>query len=1599
MRAPIHRFLLLWCFAPLLLPAQGVNFFSTDPARFLQEFSGVLIQSRSEAARQASDAFSAVWAAAPPDLQAQVITQVNLMVSKRLKPGTDMALYAQCFALLQSGSAAVKVPMDDFLEVSMQCITDLEPQRASKYFRSLAEYLPAGYPVRRTRFSWQATQQAPRLMFVTLSDASGSYAAPVVRFSGTDLRYVSPADSTIIRGAAGDLNLLSLNFTGSGGRVTWEKLKLDPQDVYCDFGAYKLNLNYGFVEVDTVLLHYNSLLKTPVKGRFEDANIGFRNINTANYPYFKSHEGGVVIENFIPNVRYEGGFSMMGTRLIGSAYDVWVDMPEPAAPADPDGWYAGYSASDYKADESRSDGWDESGWATASSEAATFSESDTDLESAEEVPAWPAVGSLTGDESDLYAGKQLEHVPAKLEILRKGQAAMRLRGESFVLDQTKLVGKLVEAALYTSGGDSLYHPSMDVLYTVKDSTVTLKKPKKSALRSIPFISSYHEYFLYFESINWDLRNDKIDFTAFIDRENKVSAIESFDYFTKARFDQFKGVLPFNPIGVIYRYHVEHPEEPIFPEKILADPAYRMMDQLTAFERSLPMLEGSGFITYNSRSREIKPLPKLMNWAMAARQKKDFDAIQIISKVDTGSHAVLNMETMDIEMRGVRFFTLSDSVYVRVVPANARVTVQENRNLNFGGVMAAGKLNFYASPERPSFTFDYESYSIRCDSIDSIRFELVRNPPEGYVPTPLERALSQTVFEGVTGVIHIDNPYNKSGEKRKQYRQYPVFDSWSNSYLYWDDPAIEGGVYDKKQMYYAVDPFVLDSLEDFNGTSLLFDGEFYSSEIFPAFRQQLQVMEDFTLGFRKQAPPEGYPIYNNNGRFFSDIILDNNGLRGDGTVEYLGTIARSDSFVFHFDSVMANVNYFNLKRGYRGGVYFPQVDANSAVYKWYTKRNALAVSSTYEALSVFDGQGKFTGTLSITEKGMVGDGEIALGQVRVRGDSIIFNEMDFVAPGSDFIIADPADSSDVHFIARNVDIKYDVWRHTSAFESRQPEARLAEFPGHQFATSLQKGAFARATNDLKLQGASAYARDNYFVSTDPAKDSLQFTGKDAYYGIDNREILVNGVPFLYVADAIVTPPDQKVVIQPDGMLRPIENAVVEADRDSKLHKIYDAVVRVESRKQYQGSGKYNYIEVNGKGQYIEFDNIRVEDGTTVASGIIRESDAFYLTERIFFRGNAELDASRKFLSFEGEVKIESENPVFKGAWFNFEKTIVDPDSVFIPIADDLTNEANENLTVGLNYVPENRTFYSNFLQAKEDDDDLEVLSASGGLTFDRRRKEFRIGSREKLKNQVFKGATVSFNDAANTITSQGYLNFPYHFREKTLTMKMAGAWKEDLRKKEVSTDLVMAADLSVIPIEAFQKLADNLVYLTASNKNIDFNQRSFLESISELLDEGQKTERETGKFIANVQNAMVYTDIKLAEQLPYSLLLSGVNFHYDRTFKALYSDSEVGLIGIAGKPVNKIIGAKIVYQFGNIDAEGNQEEDKLTIYLEVDEFNWVYFQFEKGTIRTLSSYYDEYNNILQAAIDKGKAGEGYRFEMATEDERIRFQQDFVKKYIK
>ena len=1524
-----------------MIHGQRLESFNEDPSIFIEEFSTQLKES-GKMDRQLFSSFSQLW-------ETQVFTDtekkrfifhVNKMVDKNYGVAGNISLYAESMTMVKGAEVYAILDPTIFQNIFETCLDKLDRSQISSYLNNLTHYLPEGKLRGVQSFHWKILQQDPALVMKVLPTLD-SIPRPVLEFDRTTLRFSSEDDSMKIEETIGFYDLLTRTFYGKGGRTDWSKLNLPPDDVHCYLFTYEVDVTKTVFNADSVEFFYKSLLNKPLIGRFQDRNLGVGDSTSAKYPFFESYSGDVVIENWIPNVRYQGGFTLRGLNIEGSAYDkpALKNSGNPEIP--------------------------ESEWESPEGE------------------TWGPQRSKS-----------------RIDIKRGDRYVLQMVGEYFELGAETISGTRAATTIHTTDGDSIYHPGLDLSYSVEDRVVVLKKPRRGAFSHIPYTSSYHDFYLYFETLIWDIETDSVSFTSLIDKENKMAAIESFDYFKEARFNQAKHILRFNPVGAIYRFALLNKGDMITPENVLKSfpKKDRMVDQLDAFEQALPALESAGYINYDRETHEITPQPKLFKWTMAARGKKDYDAIQLISKVDSGDHAFIDLNSQELVLKGVPFFSFTDSQFVRVIPHLNEVFVEKDRKLRFGGKIGSGKIDLNANKEQ-NFRFDYESFKIICDSVETLQFQLVRSPKPDSMYTPLEKALNNTIFENISGAIHIDDPSNKSGKASLSH--FPVFDSYQDSYIYWDRENIQGGVYHRDSLYFAVYPFVLDSLDNFSETGLLFAGEFYSSDIFPKFQDTLTVMPDFTLGFNVMTPGRGYDIYDYKGKFMGDIVLDGQGLQGKGKLDHSGIDLQSDSIVFHFDSVMAFVDSFRLEDGYRKGNYFPKIKGHQAVYTWYPQTDQIVISTLTDStdttgvdsppILVFEGEAEFFGTLTINADGLLGNGKLRTGEAVVSGSNIMIRDRDFEAVGATFTLIDSLDPSIKLFEAPDVNVKYDVSRHRATFGPNGESAVAASLEQQGLKTTLNIGEYDRSTGELNLTGGGQLAEENYFEKIDENGETMKFQAEGALYKMNNKEIHIEGVPFLTVADAIITPKDLEIFVRSDGRIDKLEEATIVADLESKTHNIYDATVEILGANSYEGSGKYDYIEVDGVKQFIEFDNIQVLDKrNTYAVGKITQEQNFYLTDRIIFEGTVELSAEDRFLRFDGDVKIESDNPVFEGEWFAFEKTTVNPDSVFIPISEYMSNEEGDELVSGLMYIPSLRLFYSNFLQPKEDPVDDNVLLASGGLTVDRKTKSFRIGPEDKIKNKTYRGTTVSYNDQDNVITSKGLINFPHYFMSKTAEVKMAGAWQENLVDNSIQTDVLLGIDLNVIPKDALQQVVTQFHFFTVNKPDIDYLDRSLLENISELLDEGKKDDKMTNQFIEQVNDALVYTDINLGALLPYTILLSGVNFQFDQETGSLYSSGKTGLISLGGKPINKIINARVLYEIGRDDPYKDREFDKITVYLELDEFNWVFFSLNGEVVRTVSQY-DDYNVPILEEMEKQKKGNsGFRFELASKDEAINFK---------
>ena len=390
-------------------------------------------------------------------------------------------LYAQVMSLIKSGDNYVIMDPTVFQNVFEASLDGLERTQISSLLQNLSHYLPEGKLRSVQRFFWKISQKDPDLVMKVIPSRD-SLPRPVLEFERTYLQLASTEDSMKIAETVGYFDLLSQTFYGKGGKTDWSKLNLPQDEVYCYMFTYELDVNKTQFQADSVEFFYTSLLDKPLIGRFEDRNLGVGDSTRARYPFFESYSEDVVIEDWIPNVRYQGGFTLRGINIEGSAYYKRVsrNAGNPEIP--------------------------ESEWENPEGE------------------SWVP-----------------QRTKSRIDIKRGDRYVLQMTGEHFELGSSSISGNSAATTIHTTDGDSIFHPGLDLSYSVEDRVVVLKKPRRGPFSHIPYTSSYHDYYLYFETLIWDVETDSVQFTSLIDKENKMAAIESFDYFKEARYNQAKHI--------------------------------------------------------------------------------------------------------------------------------------------------------------------------------------------------------------------------------------------------------------------------------------------------------------------------------------------------------------------------------------------------------------------------------------------------------------------------------------------------------------------------------------------------------------------------------------------------------------------------------------------------------------------------------------------------------------------------------------------------------------------------------------------------------------------------------------------------------------------------------------------------------------------------------------------------------------------------------------------------------------------------------------------------------------------------------------------------
>ncbi len=1157
---------------------------------------------------------------------------------------------------------------------------------------------------------------------------------------------------------------------------------------------------------------------------------------------------------------------------------------------------------------------------------------------------------------------------------REQKPFLKMAAKTFIIKPERIVSQIASATIYLKD-DSIFHPGLSFKFFIADRSVSLIRDHKG-IKITPYFDSYHQVDMDFESLIWKVDSPMIEFRNMKGGTKTDATFVSSNYFKKDEYMQMMSLQTSHPLYTIKKLADKLDTNFITNEDLAAF----TMKSYSQLESMLLDLSNKGFINYNYNEKYFIVKNKLFNWVKASGGNIDYDVIGFYSNIKNYSNATLSLLNYDIKMRGVNSINVSDSQEVVIYPSHKEITLKKNRDFDFSGVIQAGRFDIMGS----NFSFKYDDFKIIMPNVDSLRIYAETGAVDQYGNSVIKPV--KTVIENINGDLLIDKSNNKSGVKKAD--EYPILNSYKDSYVFYDKKSIQGGVYNRNDFYFHLEPFTIDSLDNFDNSQLKFKGTMLSAGIFPDFNETLSLQSDHSLGFIRETPKDGFPMYGGKGTYKDTVRLSNGGMRGNGKLEYITSTTFSNDFIFFPDSMNAVAQSFNVKES-PVDVEFPPVEGENVFTRWFPSRDIMIHKEINKPIAMYDMKSYMHGQTMVQPDGLSGTGVFEFQKAELEAKLIHFKFKDFESDTADFRLKDDGnvDKEALAFSTINVhayvtfDGRYGQFRSNGGgshitFDPMQYICYMEEFKWFMDNDDIELSAGEAKTTDatgVKIEGAQ-------FISIHPEQDSLSFFSTKAKYDIKRKIIYADGVKFMNVADAMIYPDSNRVVLEKKAKMRTLNNSKVIASYVTQNHIIYNSTINIFGKKKYVGSGNIDYIDEINKAQTIYLQNIGVDSsGQTYATAQLKEDDKFTLSPNYEFYGKVKLFANNEFLTFKGYSRILHECDLLNRNWFSFE-TQINPEDIYIPV-DSTTKDINGNPLLATVFLsPDSLGIYTTFLNNKKSYSHLPVLQSMGFLHYDKEKEEYKISNKDKLQEMSFGGNYLSLNTKYCKVYGEGKIDLGN--KTGQVVIETAGTIDHNQLDDEAIFDVVMLADF-FFSDEAMKKMSKDLQEASTLDP-VKLDRPTFEKGLREILGKG-----DADKLIAQ---ASLYGEFKkLPDSFKKTIVFNDLKLRWDDDSRSYKSFSKIGISNIYNKQINK-------YVEGKVELVKKRSGDVLTIYLEINQNNWYFFSYTRGIMQAISSNVDFNTAITETKPDKRKSKaekgqEHYQYMYSTE----RKKKDFLRKF--
>jgi hypothetical protein len=1192
--------------------------------------------------------------------------------------------------------------------------------------------------------------------------------------------------------------------------------------------------------------------------------------------------------------------------------------------------------------------------------------------------------------------------PCYLYISSNLKKIISIESQLIILNSKKINSPNAKISIYIAIKDSIFHPSIDFTYDLQKDVLEFVRGT-SGISQSPFSNTYHQIDMYLPKLEWRFASQEVLLTYNFgsSQDQRFAKLESKNYFDSRLYDQLQGLETVHPLIKIGDYCFKY-DEYVVSEGKIANALGKTIEQAKPLMLDLAAL---GFLNYDTELKIITINQKLINFVKSKAGKMDYDNLLFISdmrpKKITGyndeqikkeeylinmsnefekinknrsllkNFGILNLETLEINLDAVDILTISQAQNVSIFPEAYKVTIKQNRDFNFSGWIICGKMEINSIDAK----YEYNSNKIYLLKTEKSLFRL--KPMNNEDGKKLITMANQ--IQSISGEILVDAPSNRSGLNKK-ITDFPKLVVNKPSYIYYNQKSLFKGAYDSTRFYYTLDPFEMDSLDNFIEKYQRFKGELTSAGIFPKFREDLIIMPDYSFGFFTKSEKGGYDFYSKEAKYDDKIILSSKGLQGSGTIKFINSTSISKAYTFLPDSTFGYAKFDNKPN--EEGIEFPDIQSDDALITYVPKNKILKVASTPSLeLKMFDKQCRLKGIAYLSPQGCFGTGVTTFKDANMGSKKFNFKRWDIDSDTANFNVKNNFkidDEDPLSLKTENLNAHVSFKTRKGEFKSNAGTSRV-EFPVNQylckidfFTWFMDEEAIELSTSkdkDLNIKTDIDIVGSNFF-SLNPEQDSLSFRSREAKYSMREKIIFCKKIDYIDIADARIYPDSGQVTIRKRAKMDPLENTVIIANSVTKYHKFINCKTDIKARRIFEAEGDYPYYDADSIRSIIKMKSIKVDSTfQTVAFGKISNKENFKLSKQFEYYGDVAISSIVPLIKFSGATRIIHECQKFKRSWMAFTSQI-DPKNIQIPVFSKMKSLDSTDLTAGIVWRDSKKedeiTIYPTFLSEIQDKGDKVILTSEGFLQYSSFTNEFQIATKEKLINRGEKGNYIALQAGICSLNGDGKVDLGMDFG--SVSVESVGTVNYYQETGQTSMNLTVKYNL---PLEekSFEKIAEKLIK-TPDLKPMDFGSTTFEKALVEWTDR---------KIADRVKSDYTVDGVyrRIPDGMKGSVVITGLKLTSFKNpkfqEKGLYTDVESAVIvSLYDKPVMKYFPVKAFFQQIYSGAGGDKFNLLVTNPAGSEYFLFYEMNKKDGNLLIYSSDTDLENAVNDLKPDKRKS---------------------------